>query len=397
MTRPTKVLAALGCLALILGVGTPRVLGQETEPASEIKDITFEKVDDQLRVFVRIDGPFTFETLEVQAPQRLVLDFKGVTKISAAPVIEVNELGVASIRTGQFQPDVGRVVFDLAETAPSHSLTQVEDGLRVVFWMEAAQPEAAPEKAEEPAQKPEVKEAPPLEKPVPPPPPAPRAPRDFFARLGGGLAIAGMPDTSATRDLYVYAEHGSLDETYRLKTGWIADLALGKYLTPSIRVGLGATLKGIGTHALISATIPHPFQVGQPTTVSFPEMDLNHTLMNFYAFGLFSLVRMDKFELSAGPTLGFAKADYEILEDFTFTDTLTSTGRTITIDSTTYAVEASSGLSLGAWLMGQYWLGPNLSLVLDARLFYFDVKVANLGKRANLSSIDLLLGFQYNF
>jgi hypothetical protein len=395
MKTKNQAILSLIALALVVGLAAPAFSAQQAAASSEIKEITFQKVEDQIQVFIKIEGPFTFETLEVQAPQRLVLDFHSVTKISAEPVVEINDLGVTSIRTGQFQPEVARVVFDLAEKAPSHSLTQVENGLKVVFWVQAEQPPEAPKPAE-------VKEQPviPVEtKPaeVKTETPSTEGRRNFFVRVAGGMAFYAVPDTSTTKEFIVYAETGSVNETYSLKTTWNADLVIGKYITNSIRVGLGASFQALQETPAIEASIPHPFLVNSPRTVTFPSSEIDHSLMNIYAFGLFTLVKTEKFEASLGPMLGYAKADYESLQDFSFEDNSPFAGSDIVITNQTFVKESVSGVSAGAWLALQYQVSPNLALGLDARLVYFNAKSANLGKRANLSTVNLLLGVQYNF
>ncbi len=402
MRRTLRTLAAFIGLGLLLATAVPAALAQATTAGSVIKAVTYQKVDDQLQVLIAIAGPFTFETLEVQTPQRLVLDFKGVNQIQAAPVVEVNDLGVTSIRTGQFQPDVARVVFDLADKAPSHSLTQTDDGLKVIFWTQAAAP-AQPAEPQPAEVKPE---------PVKPAEPAPAEPkpvedkpavvpveghRSFYARLAGGLGIAAMPDTTGVRNITLYAEAGSLTETYALKSGWRGDVVIGKYLTPGIRVGVGAEFGSANTTATTVGSIPHPFLVGQNRTVNFPAVELSNTAMNFYVFGLFNVVRSDKFELSLGPMLGYGRSDYQILQDFTFTDKSPFAPTDVTITDQVFTKVTISAPTAGAWLAGQYQIGKNIYLTLDARLLYFDAKVEALGHRANLSTVDLLLGFQYNF
>jgi len=398
MKTTTKAFLTLIALALCLGIAAPAVSAQETGTPSEIKEITYQKVDDQLQVFIKIEGPFTFETLEVQAPQRLVLDFHSVSKISAAPVVEINDMGVTSIRTGQFQPDVARVVFDLGDKAPSHSLTQVEDGLKVVFWIQAEQPQETPKPAEVKEQPVKPAETKPAEvKEVKAEKPAAEGRRNWFVRVAGGMALYVVPDTSTNKDLVLYAETGSIKETYSLKTSWNADLVVGKYVTNSIRVGLGASYQALNETTAIEATIPHPFLLNTPRTVTLPSEELDHNLMNIYAFALFTLMKTDKFEAALGPMLGYAKADYESLQDFSFEDNSPFSSTDIVITSTTFTKESISSPSVGAWLALQYQVSGNLTLGLDARLVYINAKVANLGKRANLSSLNLLLGVQYNF
>lgn len=401
MKTTNKAILSLMALVLALGIAAPAVSAQQAAAASEIKEITFQKVEDQIQVFIKIEGPFTFETLEVQAPLRLVLDFHSVTKISAAPVVEVNDMGVTSIRTGQFQPEVARVVFDFGDKAPSHSLTQVENGLKVVFWIQAEQPQETPKPAEVKEQPVKPAETKPAE--VKTETSATEGHRNLFVRVAGGMAFYVMPNTSTTKELILYAEAGSLQETYSLKTSWNADLAIGMYVTNSIRVGLGASYQALNETTAIVAAIPHPFLLNTPRTVTFPSEELDHNLMNIYAFALFTLVRTDKFEVALGPMLGYAKGDYESLQDFSFEDNSPFASTDIVITSKTFVTEGTGGRpsvsspSVGAWLALQYKVSDNLYLGLDARLVYINGKVPNLGKRANLSTLNLLFGVQYNF
>lgn len=413
MTKTLKVTAALVGLALLLGSGLSAAQAQQSAPASTsaIKNIAFEKVNDQIQVTITIDGSFTFETLEVQAPQRLVLDFKGVGQIQAQPVVEINDLGVFSIRTGQFQPDVARVVFDLSDPAPSHSLTQTETGLKVIFWKEAppaAQPEAKPAVAQPAPAKPvetkpaEVKPAavkPAEVKPAEEKPAAPAAEggRPFYVRLAGGVGLAGKPDTKSVQNITLYAESGSLAETYALKTGWLVDFVIGKYITPRIQVGAGISYGSADTTATIVGSLPHPFLMGQPREVTFPSTELKNYAADVYVYALFTLVHSEKFSLALGPTLGYGSAKYKVLQDFAFTDSSPFAAADVTITSQTFADKTASTPTAGAWLQGLYRIGRSLYLSLDARLTYFDAKVETLGHRANLSTVSFLLGLQYDF
>jgi len=392
MRGTLRALAPLAVLVIVLA-GIPAVVSAQDEaaqetPQSELTEITYQKVDEQLQVFIRVEGPFTFETLEIQAPLRLVLDFRGVSKISAAPIVEVGDIGISSIRTGQFQPDVARVVFDLADAGPAHSLTQVENGLKVVFWMEGA-----------PAEPPAPVKPLPKVKPVEPPPVrvAAEGRREYFVKVGAGLMLPIVSETTGTQNISLYAESGLITQTLNLNLGWAADLAFGTYLSPSTRVGLGVTLQSAGVTTAIQGEFPDPFVMNDPATVDFSEETIGQTLMNFYVFGLFTLTKSESMEISAGPMLGYARADYGILENFGMTDEVTEDGRTITITDQIFSKDSVSGLSLGVWASGQYALGRNLSLVVDARLFYFNPLHSGLGLRANLSGLDVLAGFQYNF
>ncbi|MFQ6082975.1 MAG: AMIN domain-containing protein [Candidatus Aminicenantia bacterium] len=109
-----------------------------------LKEINYQKLDTQLEVIIEVEGEFKYETFGLAAPSRLVIDFWPIQKILVEPYTDIHDVGVLRIRVGEFQPQVARVVFDLAERIPSYRITQVENGVKVIFWLEEV-----PEKKEE--------------------------------------------------------------------------------------------------------------------------------------------------------------------------------------------------------------------------------------------------------
>ncbi|HEX9902112.1 MAG TPA: hypothetical protein VGB72_04535 [Acidobacteriota bacterium] len=132
------------CLGLALGVALVGVVQAQEPPqpsapqqtaVSVLKEISFQKVEiaEQLMVTIKVEGPFLIETTELVVSKRLIIDFNSVSMIEAQPITQVNDMGLLNIRTGQFQPTVARVVFDLADNFPSHRISSDKDGVKVVF------------------------------------------------------------------------------------------------------------------------------------------------------------------------------------------------------------------------------------------------------------------------
>jgi hypothetical protein len=113
----------------------PQAAAPAQEPGSVLKDITYQKVEiaEQLQVLIKIDGPFSVDITELLGTKRLIIDFSSVSAIEAQPIYQVNDMGVLNIRSGQYRPNVARVVFDLADNIPAHSISPGKDGVSVVF------------------------------------------------------------------------------------------------------------------------------------------------------------------------------------------------------------------------------------------------------------------------
>ena len=76
-------------------------------------------------------------------PNRLVLDFMGIRTVSSPPMIEINELGLVSIRSALNRPGVARVVFNFSDEVPQCRIEETESGLTVIFWKETGAAEQA--------------------------------------------------------------------------------------------------------------------------------------------------------------------------------------------------------------------------------------------------------------
>ncbi len=161
------IIAVLMTLALL-----PVMMTAQAENTGELSDIRVTPLENRIEIKLEIPTPANYESFSLFNPNRLVLDLLSIENFSCAPEITVNDYGVLQIRTAKNQPDVTRVVFDLAETAPAYIIEEKEDGIYLYFEpVETSVPEETIE--EEPAPPPvevekKEKEKPAEEKKTPP-------------------------------------------------------------------------------------------------------------------------------------------------------------------------------------------------------------------------------------
>jgi len=375
-------------------------------PVSILKEISFQKIDiaDQLQVMIKVDGPFLIETFELTTPKRLVIDFSSVSQIDAAPITQVNDLGVLNIRAGQFQPAVARVVFDLDVRVPSHSITTLPEGVKVTFWLEPLpQPEVTPET-------PGVK---PPEKPLIP---AVKRP-SLLVRGGPGLTFFLKPSFIVETEFELYGETASQSEIYDQLMRPVFDLYLGKTIGAKWTAGLGASFQLLGISPSLTATLPHPFLFDQDREVTFNSdalsanmwvvsgtdaeprqvTSLSSKMWTVYGFGLYSLVQTEKLEFSVGPVLGFSFGSLFSLEDMQISESAPYDSQSVQIDSITYRENKFFKIDPGLLISGSYALSPNLAVFLSLRLHYVDVRIEDLAQFASLFRLNALVGLQYGF
>jgi hypothetical protein len=114
-----------------------------------LERIIISKEADRLDVKI-LFNVFTLRHQFVLAnPSRLVIDFINLEKINALPSYKVNHLGVLSIRTGMFQSNIARVVFDMIGEIPPYNVENIENGVNVTIGFKEAPKEAPKVVAEE--------------------------------------------------------------------------------------------------------------------------------------------------------------------------------------------------------------------------------------------------------
>jgi len=75
---------------------------------------------------------FSFhKAIELQEPNRIVIDFHGVEDIAAPRGIDVNHSGVLKIRAGMYLERVARVVIEVGDDIPPYEITPIQGGLKL--------------------------------------------------------------------------------------------------------------------------------------------------------------------------------------------------------------------------------------------------------------------------
>ncbi|MGA2587009.1 MAG: AMIN domain-containing protein [Candidatus Aminicenantales bacterium] len=134
-----RTIVSMGVVILVLAAFAISSWGAEGKPGQSpttVKSIGYLKVDKGLNVTVRVDGEFVSQAMVLSGPNRLVIDIAPAQKIEAQPYYEVNVSGLASIRTGQFQPSIARVIFDFSGPIPAYEIQKTETGFTVKFSLE---------------------------------------------------------------------------------------------------------------------------------------------------------------------------------------------------------------------------------------------------------------------
>lgn len=155
-------------------LSTPLLFSQEAE-ARAIENIGFKKIGNLVEVSIEYKGDVDFESFMLFGPNRLAVDLMGIEKISSPLNVDVNEMGITSIRSAVYSPGVVRVVLDFSDEIPRYKIENFEKGLKIYFWKEAAAKsipmedvevvdiEAAVEEPEKPTPTPLVPKTPPQE------------------------------------------------------------------------------------------------------------------------------------------------------------------------------------------------------------------------------------------
>jgi type IV pilus assembly protein PilQ len=123
----------------VVGSETPSTLAAvpgDTAIASELRNVSVDR-DGQGRPIVTLtgSGPMAYTTLELENPQRLVIDLKSTVSRLDHNQVSVDEGGVLRVRAGQFRrsPEpVSRVVVDLDGPVP-YQIEADGDALKIAF------------------------------------------------------------------------------------------------------------------------------------------------------------------------------------------------------------------------------------------------------------------------
>jgi hypothetical protein len=399
MKKMTQITA--GCLLAALLAFAPAALAQEPKA---LKSITTQMDGPKLIVTVAVSGAFTREVSFLTSPKRLVVDLIGVSAIEAAPYAQVGQAGVLDIRTGQYQPETARVVFDLGAATPAYTVTEVPGGLKISFWLEAgeetvpAQPVAGEPAAREPDAPRPAKERKAREPQAEAEPGAARS--GMFFRAGGGWAFFLKPYEVETEFTY-YGETASGVETHNWKSGLAIEAAIGKYMTVGsmpTKAGLEFSYWEVKPEFGITMSLPHPFLSNTYRDVDASMAEgLATKLYRVSLFAEFSLLESSHFTLSLGPVAGLTLGQLLSASDYGIDEVAPYAAENVTVGELTVQQDSLSVLHFGAMLGLEYRLGRHLALSLDTKLLLFSPRSAALTESFNMMHVQPTLSLQYNF
>lgn len=128
----------------------------DNRPAKNVRRVATSGQGASLAIDVAGDGGLgNYKAFRLNNPERLVIDIAGVKDRVAKPALNVNEGMVKRVRVAQFQPQVTRIVVDLAEKT-QYAITPSGSTLRISFGDHARSAAApavitpAPVRTEEP-------------------------------------------------------------------------------------------------------------------------------------------------------------------------------------------------------------------------------------------------------
>lgn len=104
------------------------------EEKIQIKDIRYYEINNGIRVIVETSGTVEFSKGQLKNPERLFLDLKNaLLSKEIKKEISINRSILNRIRTGQFDSNTVRIVFDLLKPEYEFKIIQLEDPFRLVI------------------------------------------------------------------------------------------------------------------------------------------------------------------------------------------------------------------------------------------------------------------------
>ncbi len=100
---------------------------------SFINNIEYAVAQDFLAIEIVADSFLKFNTFELAAPDRIILDISGIDDIKSGRRFEIGEPPVLEVRLGMFEYDTARVVIYVDSGSHSYSVEKTQKGLKVIF------------------------------------------------------------------------------------------------------------------------------------------------------------------------------------------------------------------------------------------------------------------------
>jgi type IV pilus assembly protein PilQ len=104
--------------------------------ARSVRGISASTADGHVEVRIAGDGQLKYKAFRLESPSRLVIDLEGVKNAAPKNSVTVADEVVQRVRIAQFQPEVARVVIDLAHRT-EYDVVAVGDEVRVAFGTSA--------------------------------------------------------------------------------------------------------------------------------------------------------------------------------------------------------------------------------------------------------------------
>jgi len=128
--------ARTSVILLSLFLFAAHLLAVQPAQVAELKNISFEKKNSQIEVRIEYPNSIPYDSFSLMNPNRLVLDFMGIRKVSSPPMVGIDKIGIVSFRSALNRPGVARVVFNFTDETPQYRIEETESGLTITFWKE---------------------------------------------------------------------------------------------------------------------------------------------------------------------------------------------------------------------------------------------------------------------
>lgn len=411
-----KRLVLLIVFCLFAAGGSTYALSRSAQ-VSDLQEIAFVKAGATVEVNILISGEFSNDVFRLTEPERLVFDISPIQTISAAPQTEIHWGGILRVRTGKFETEVARLVFDLETAAVNYKIDRTDAGLKITFWKEGAEA-PLPEKKTEipPAPKPperKVEDKPKAEiKPEPEAGAKPEAEAKvkpaalpgkdksgFFVQVGGGVGTFLKSTATLNGFFPLYSEQGERTETYKLKLNTPSFLSFGGYikaLDVPVKLGLGIEYWNFKSDGTFEFSLPHPFLPDSPRTLTLTDGFRNY-FTSVSVFGLFQVFSNGRLTMFAGPEIGYAFGKYKFLDMVEFDDQPPFLDDDVTMSSITYLEKSISSLWAGVQASFEYSFSRRFSLLLNLRTLYLNPEIKELSSTFDLSQAHAQIALQVSF
>ena len=138
-------------------------MGAQTDQDPELLKISYIPAGDTFEIIMTCDGPISYDSFSLVTPNRLVIDLANVAKTPPPQEIQIDDLGIAKIRTGSPFVGIARVVIQFSDDFIPYTIEESDSTLKIIIGKDVVQetedlpvPEEPVEEPIEEAQEPQV-------------------------------------------------------------------------------------------------------------------------------------------------------------------------------------------------------------------------------------------------